>query len=228
MRNAVHEVGLPAIQINLADRYDEIHDNAHKNRDEKDRARRLLLTAGPWLPALVADLALPLTVERQVMFWFPPAQAPERFAPDRMPIYNWEFEPGRSFYGMPELGSGCKIARHHEGESTRPDRVRRTVTPAEVADLRDLVRRYLPGLDGPPRRTAVCLYTNTPDYHFLLDFHPRHRQVLLASPCSGHGFKYASVLGAVLAGLTLHERSEFDLTPFSLARLTAPADSPDA
>ncbi|HXT41120.1 MAG TPA: N-methyl-L-tryptophan oxidase [Candidatus Angelobacter sp.] len=176
-------------------------------------ADQLLLTAGSWIPALLPDLKLPLVVERQVQFWFRPT-APEWFQPDRCPIHIWECEPGRHFYGFPDLGEGVKVAGHHEGEVVNPDTIRRDVSPREVEDMRRVVRRFLPGADGELCSAVVCMYTNTPDQHFHIDWHPAHPQVLVASPCSGHGFKFSSAIGEVLAGLLTGAPCGFDLGLF--------------
>jgi sarcosine oxidase len=182
-------------------------------------ARRLLLTAGAWMSRLLPDLKLPLTVERQVLFWFGPNNHPEPFDPRRCPIYIWEHATNRIFYGFPELGEGVKVGRHHEGEITTPEDLRRDVGPEEVEAMRALLRRFMPTVDGPLQTTAVCMYTNTPDSHFLIDFHPNHPHVLLASICSGHGFKFASAFGEILADLLIEGRSFFDLRLFRLERL---------
>jgi sarcosine oxidase len=178
------------------------------------RARRMILAAGPWLRSLVPDLHLPLTVERQVQFWFAPRHPTDALAPERCPVHLWELADGRYFYGFPDLGHGVKLAMHHGGEVTDPDRVRREVGDDEVAAVRALVRRHVPAADGPLRETAVCLYTNTPDGHFWIDAHPTHRHVLVASACSGHGFKFASAIGEILADLVTRGETEFDLAPF--------------
>jgi sarcosine oxidase len=88
--------------------------------------------------------------------------------------------------------------------------------------MRRLVERYMPAAAGRLREARVCLYTNTPDHHFVIDVHPDHPQVIVASPCSGHGFKFASVVGEILADLATEGRSRFDLAPFSLSRLAIP------
>ena len=193
---------------------------------ERYRAQRLLLCAGAWMAALLTTLRLPLTVERQVLMWFTPQRDARLFHPDHCPIYAVEYAPDRMFYGFPDLGNGVKVARHHEGESTDPERVRRTVAPEEVTGMRDLLRRFLPAADGALQSTAVCLYTNTPDEHFVIDFHPAHPQVLLASPCSGHGFKFAAAIGEVLADLLIGGHRRFDLTPFRLGRWGAATEGP--
>ncbi len=179
-------------------------------------AGQLLVTAGAWAKGLLPGLSLPLTVERQVLFWFAPVDLPALFWPDRCPIYIWEPAPGTHFYGFPDAGTGVKVALHHQGETATPDAVRREVGPEEVTKMRGLLDRYMPLANGPLRDTAVCLYTNTPDHHFLIDCHPAHPQVLIASPCSGHGFKFSSVLGEVLADLLITGKTKFDLSLFRL------------
>jgi len=177
------------------------------------RADRLVFTAGPWIGSLVPELKTVFTVERQVQFWFEP-KAPALFQPNRCPIYLWEHAPDRFFYGFPDLGAGVKVAGHHEGVTTNPDAVGREVAPTEVAAMRSLVQQFLPEANGPLRRTAVCLYTNTSDQHFWIDEHPAHRQVLIASPCSGHGFKFSSAIGEVLCAWVNQEKPRFDLSLF--------------
>ena len=176
-------------------------------------ADQLVLTAGSWIQSLLPDLILPIVVERQIQFWFEPIN-PSAFHPDRCPIHIWEFEPDRHFYGFPYLGEGVKVAGHHEGETVNPDFINRDVAPEEVEAMRALVRQFLPGADGPLRSAVVCMYTNTPDHHFFIDRHPAHPQVLIASPCSGHGFKFSSAIGEVVANLTTTAGSGFDLSLF--------------
>jgi sarcosine oxidase len=178
------------------------------------RARQLLLTAGSWIRSLVPELNLPFTVERQVVYWFAPRADSGNFAPSRCPIHLWETTPREFFYGFPDFGHGVKVAVHHGGELTDPERLRREVAPGEVAAIRELVRRFVPDADGALHSSSVCMYTNTPDEHFWIDRHPEHAQVLIASPCSGHGFKFSPVIGEVLADLLISGQSRFDLGEF--------------
>ena len=180
-----------------------------------------MLAVGAWLIHSLPDLDLSLVIERQVMHWFRPERDPDQFKAGRLPIFVWEFAPGRAWYGLPDFGEGIKIGVHHEGQPTTVDTVRREVTDEDEKAVRTLLERYVPDADGSPIASAVCLYTNTPDRHFLIDWHPAHPDVLIASPCSGHGFKYASALGEVLTDLALEGETSFDLTPFRLSRLTA-------
>jgi sarcosine oxidase len=188
------------------------------------RARRLLLSAGSWLSTLLnpsptqAPLLLPLAVERQVLYWFAPVSQAEQFQANHCPIYIWEYETGRFFYGFPDLGDGVKVAMHHQGEYLDPDQVRREVDAEEIRQMRSVVERFLPSAAGPLRSTAVCIYTNTPDEHFVFDWHPEFPQVLVASPCSGHGFKFSSVIGELAADLLTGKQVPFDLSRFDARR----------
>ena len=186
-------------------------------------AGRLIITAGPWAGAVLAELRLPLAVERNVMYWFNPSDA-SAFLPDRFPIYIYEYERNAFIYGFPQVGrDGVKVAHHHSGQFTMPETIRREVGPEEVARMRRILSRTLPGLSGDLLHTATCMYTNTPDGHFIIDRHPRRSRVTLACGFSGHGFKFASVVGEILAELALdgHTRHPIDL--FRLGRFAATA-----
>jgi sarcosine oxidase len=178
---------------------------------------RLILAAGPWLPELLPGGGPPLSVMRQVMYWFRPGD-PAPFSVGRMPIFIWEWAAERMIYGFPDAGAGFKVARHHEGAIVTPDSVSRTVTGGEVAEMRAIVRECLPGADGEPIETATCLYTNTPDHHFVIGRYPDEPNVLIASPCSGHGFKFATAIGEVLADLAMDRTPGCDLSLFSPLR----------
>jgi len=178
-------------------------------------AKRAIIAAGPWLPSLVRDLPLPLHVERQLAHWFAPARHAERFDADHAPVAIWEFEPGRLFYTIPDVGHGVKIAVHHEGLIVDPDGPRQPPTPEETEMVRDLLARFLPDAAGPLLDRTTCLYTNTPDQHFLIDHHPGLPEVLIASPCSGHGFKFASAVGEAIGEIVLDGRSRRDLSAFT-------------
>ena len=181
------------------------------------RAGKLLVACGAWTTSLVPELGLPLVAQRQVQLWFEALDAGS-FSPERLPIFIWEDEPDRFIYGFPDLGDGIKVARHHEGELTDPGQVRREVTDDDVQPMRAVLARLIPGANGPLLGSAVCLYTNAPDSHFVLGLHPDHPRVLVASPCSGHGFKFSSVLGETMADMLLGATPRFDLGLFRLDR----------
>lgn len=179
---------------------------------------RVALCAGPWLPSLIRDPDLPFWVERQVMHWFTPRLDAELFTPERCPIAMIEYAPDRFFYTLPDSGSGLKAAIHHEGPRADAESVERTVDPRETSRVAELLQRYLPRAAGTHLRAATCLYTNTPDGHFFIAPHLPHEQVLVVSPCSGHGFKFASAIGEAVADLlTGIERP--DVEPFGRQRV---------
>ncbi|HTR77374.1 MAG TPA: N-methyl-L-tryptophan oxidase [Gemmatimonadaceae bacterium] len=180
-------------------------------------AARLVICAGSWVTSLLPELALPLTVERQPVCWFDPLD-PAEFTPNKFPIFIHEYAPGRTWYGFANFGDGVKAALHHQGETTTPQTVRRAVDDAEVATVRGLLERFVPRANGALRSTTVCLYTNAPDEHFILDTHPAHPEVFVASPCSGHGFKFSIAIGELIADELSGEKPRFDLAPFRLAR----------
>lgn len=215
---AVHHgaVLLPNVQV-LG--WDRIADGVEiRTTGETIVARQVVVAAGAWNGQLLAELALPLTIERQVIHWFDPVRFPEYFEPQRMPVSIWELENGTLFYTKPDLGDGVKIGIHHSGLTVDPDAVDRRISDAEDALIYDLLRRFLPFAKGHPRERAVCLYTNTPDAHFIVDRHPSAPEILILSPCSGHGFKFSSVLGEIAADLVTTGSSTFDLSPFALNR----------
>ncbi|MBL0170321.1 MAG: N-methyl-L-tryptophan oxidase [Gemmatimonadaceae bacterium] len=181
-------------------------------------AASLVLSVGAWTRQLVEELALPLVVQRNVLLWFAPVRTPERFTPDAFPIFISEHDPGQMWYGFPDLGDGVKVARHHFGGATHPDSIDRDVSMDEVEGVRAIIRRHIPDADGMLRQTAVCMYTNAPDEHFVIGRHPGHPAVIVASPCSGHGFKFASAIGELLADLATDREPSFDLSLFALDR----------
>lgn len=185
------------------------------------RAARLILAAGPWMRRELTGIWLPLVVERQCTIWFQPLANEGDFEPRRFPVFIWEWSPGRHAYGFPDLGDGVKVAVHHEGAETSPEAVVREVTEEDERRVRSLMRRLLPDADGKRLDGAVCLYTDTPDSHFIIDRHPGDRRVVLASPCSGHGFKFSSAIGEILADLATDIPPPFDLAPFALGRFPA-------
>src|SRR5262245_40089763 len=189
-------------------------------------ADRLVVTAGAWAGRMLAELRLPLEVTRKVLFWFEPA-VPELFRRDRFPIYLAETPEG-FYYGFPMIDArGAKVARHDGGDIVAdPLTVKRDATPGDEADVRRFVQAHLPGADGPRRDANVCLYTLTPDRHFIIDVHPWHPQVVLAAGFSGHGFKFASVVGECLADLAEGAQPTLSLEMFRLARFHSSVNRP--
>ena len=183
-------------------------------------ADRLLISVGPWTKELVKELDLPLIVERQVAFWLEPDESKVSYNSREFPIFAHEFTPGILSYGFPRMPRGVKSSIMHAGELTESPRdVRREVDDDEIEPLRASLRPVVPGLvEAPVLETSVCLFTNTPDHDFIVDFHPEHPQVLISSPCSGHGFKFASVIGEIQADLLISGSTRFDISPFRIDR----------
>lgn len=179
-------------------------------------AATLVLTAGPWLPDLLPGF--PLEVERQAVFWFQPKADTSEFTPYRFPVYLWEVSPGRHFYGFPDVGSGVKSALTHWGRRGSVAALDRSVTDEDLQPVRAFLDRHIPDASGPVVRASVCTYTNTPDGHFLVDQQPDVPWVWLVSPCSGHGFKFASVIGQEVACSVRAGRVTDALMSFRLSR----------
>ena len=186
-------------------------------------AERLVIAGGAWNGELLRDLHLPLTVERQSVFWLEPAREKDSYDSTRFPIYAYEYKPGSICYGFPRLPRGVKASVMHGGETSQhPDRVRRTIDDREAEPLRAALRPVLPELaEAAVRESGVCLFTNTPDHDFIVDFHPGHPQVLISSACSGHGFKFASALGEAQADLLVTGKARLDLSAFRIDRWPA-------
>jgi sarcosine oxidase len=185
------------------------------------RAARLVITAGPWAGRLVPILAPLARPERQIVLWTAPIE-PRHFEVGVFPIFYMEADEGR-FYGLPmHQIPGFKIGKyHHRGEPADPDRPDAACHPEDEAVLREGIRRYFPDADGPTLASQACLFTNTSDEHFIIDRHPDHDRVALAAGFSGHGYKFCSVVGEILADLTLEGGTSWDIDLFRLARLTA-------
>jgi sarcosine oxidase len=189
----------------------------------KVHASRAVLASGPWMPPMLSELGapLPLTVERQLSHWFAPSAHPDLHAPDRCPLSLWENEPGHVFATMADLGDGVKCGVHHFGEVTDPDHVNRDVAPAETEQARKVLSRLMPHAAGASLEGRVCLYTNTPDGHFVIDSFPSAPAIVVGSTCSGHGFKFASATGEALADLAMDRKPCVDLSAFSIGRFAS-------
>jgi sarcosine oxidase len=185
-------------------------------------AARLVLTAGPWAGRLLGRWGSALTVMRQVPQWFG-TRDDRLFRRDVFPIFIAEVPEGH-FYGIPAIDPrGLKVAQHYgAAELPGPEGIGRAVAADDEAPVRAFLRQYLPEADGPRRDASVCTYTLTPDRHFLIDVHPDHPNVALAAGFSGHGFKFAPVVGEVLADLSQAGRTNWPIGMFRVARFAAP------
>lgn len=180
-------------------------------------AGQLVLAAGAWMGALAPTLTTRLAPERQVVGWFE-VEDRDDFAPERFPIFVHEAEEG-TFYGFPEYGvPGMKYGRyHHREERVDPDLMERSVGAEDERALRTGLARYLPTANGAMLRATTCIFTNTADEHFIVARDPSAESVLLLSPCSGHGFKFASVIGEIAADLVTRGHTAHEITRFGLA-----------
>ncbi len=182
-----------------------------------------IVCAGAWLPSLLdAPLAQRFAVHRQTLFWFDVDGPIGAFAPERFPVFIWELPHGRNgVYGFPAIDGargGVKIGTESFAHTTTPDACERTVSEREIDAMHALIEPYLPALSRTCVRAATCLYTVTPDFGFVVDALPGASNVLIASPCSGHGFKHSPAIGEMLAQWAVERRKPDALAPFSFAR----------
>jgi sarcosine oxidase len=183
------------------------------------RARRLAVTAGPWARTMVPALGTLAVPERQVLLWAQPRK-PEHFRLGAFPVFNFEAPEGR-FYGFPVYGiPGFKLGKyHHRGEQVDdPDRMDRECHPEDEEVLREGIRRYFPDADGPTMAMKACLFTNSPDEHFIIDRLPGHPHIAVAAGFSGHGFKFCSVIGEIMTELVVDGATRLDTGLFRLDR----------
>ena len=168
---------------------------------------RLILAPGAWALSLFKIDWLPLEVEPQVLYWFEPAGGSEPFAPDRFPIYIWDLGHGVQFYGFPADDRGyVKVAFFRSPH-------------IEERAMRSALASCLPALaNGRLIESVSCKYTLTPDHHFVIGHHPDYPNVVLASPCSGHGYKFASVIGEILADLATSGATRHPISLFAPSR----------
>jgi sarcosine oxidase len=182
-------------------------------------AERLVVTAGAWSQE-VAGLPDGLVgAVRQALAWFQPT-TPELFTPERLPVFNLMLD-GEHFYGFPAFGiPGFKLGRYdHFGQGGDPDAVSREPTRDDEAPLREFAARYFPDGAGPTLALKTCLFEPTPDEHFLIDRHPDTEAAIVAAGFSGHGFKFCSVIGEILADLAVDGETRHDIGLFRLGRL---------
>ena len=185
-----------------------------------DGAAHLVITTGPWIGEFVPDLRLPLTVEREVPMWFRTTVDPASVGADRLPVWVLR-DADAFFYGVPyDPELGLKVSIHHWGTFVDPETVVREVGDAEVERVRAYLRERMPAANGELVDAKVCLYTNTPDETFVIDRHPAAPGVAYASACSGHGFKFAPVIGEILADLGTTGSTSHDIERFRASRFS--------
>ncbi len=163
-------------------------------------ADRLYITAGPWATRALAAMGLPLHVRRKTLWWLG-VDHPATFSPERFPVFIADSGSGE-IYGFPVMDQfGLKIADHSGGDPCDPDTVDRTARDDEAAHVVAAAKSLFPSVNGRVQRSAVCLYTMTPDTHFIIDRMPGHPNVVIGCGFSGHGFKFAPAIGEHLVEL---------------------------
>jgi sarcosine oxidase len=186
------------------------------------RADKIIVSAGAWFPKLVGgQFETLLRVYRQVINWFDVDGDASLYTPQHFPVFIWELaDLEHGVYGFPVIdGSGVKVANEQYAETTSPDAVARAVSPEEIADMHArAVAANIKGLSARSTKTTVCLYTVTPDAGFIIDHWPQSDRVILASCCSGHGFKHSAAIGELLADMAENRAPAVDPAPFRLAR----------
>jgi sarcosine oxidase len=176
-----------------------------------------IVALGAWVKALLPQFAVPIRITRQVMAWFEPAD-PAPLRAGRLPVFLMESRHG-IHYGFPLRSGAIKIAKHHHrDQSVDPDSYDRTVSAEDERLIRAALAEHLPAANGRLIKAKTCLYTMTPDGDFIIDRLPGAPQIVVASPCSGHGFKFAPAIGDILADLATTGATGQDVSRFALAR----------
>jgi len=197
------------------------HVEVHFDDGGMIEAGSAIVAAGSWIGDVVPELGKVMHLTRQPLMWFNPVQK-ALVQPDRMPVFFFQSQ-GALTYGLPDVcGTGVKAASHmNEGDIAFPDQPRAEVSDEEKRRLHSILARYLPAAAGEITRTSVCVYTRSPDEHFVLGCHPNAPQIVLASPCSGHGFKFSSIFGEILADLATRRTTSWPIGLFRPDRYIA-------
>jgi sarcosine oxidase len=183
-------------------------------------AGQLVICPGAWAPQLLAEFGIPITIERQVLYWLDPVGGTDTFVDH--PIFIAEDTDGMQIYGFPAIdgpNGGVKVAFFRKGIVCTPDTIDRTVHDHEISEMRDRVAQLVPALDGRCLHSATCMYSNTPDEHFVIARHPDCANITVACGFSGHGFKFVPVVGEILADLAIDGATGHPISLFDPKRL---------
>jgi sarcosine oxidase len=193
---------------------------------ENVRVGHAVVCAGPWLPDLISMPGCALEIERQVITWFRSA-AEASFAPNRFPAFVRELADGTIGFGIPDMGDGfVKVGIHHgDGEIVHPDSMDRSVQRRDYETTESFAAAHIDGLLPAVAKSMVCLYTNSPDSHFIVGQVPGVPNVTIVSPCSGHGFKFTPLIGEIAADLALKGGTDYAIEMFSPNRFALSAAS---
>ncbi len=214
-------------EINLNEKVEKIvplADGSVKVQTDKAEywAERAIVTSGPWITEFFPEYSSIFRIYRQVLYWFDVQDSIEEFLPENCPVYIVAGVDGKGIYGFPAIdgpNGGIKVSFEEYKTETTPATADLQITNAEIERAYEkYISTYLLGLSRECIKAVSCLYTVTPDSGFVIDFHPEHPQIIIGSPCSGHGFKHSAAIGEALADLAIDSKSRFDLDPFRLRR----------
>jgi sarcosine oxidase len=185
------------------------------------RARSLVLTLGPWFAGAMREAGVPLEVQRNVQLWFDPVE--KLYDAHAFPAFLLERDSlPAPLYGFPDFGDGVKAAFHGHGRFVEPDAIDREIDAArDVAPVAQALDQWMPGAASRYREGKACMYALTPDRHFIVDRHPRDSRVVLCGGFSGHGFKFAPVIGEIASQLALDGGTPHDIAFLSLHRFAS-------
>lgn len=214
-----HALGAELLFETPVRRIEPLHDSVRiHTADRTYEAGKLILTGGAWMGKLLSALALDLSLQptrEQIVFFQP--RDPDLFTPERCPVFI--FHSPTWFYGLPDVdGSGVKVGIHGNNDPCDPDQVNRTPDGAYIERVAAWTRQHLPLAAGEVKEARICLYTMTPDEHFVIDQHPAYPQIVFGAGFSGHGFKFGNLIGKLLADMALGNPISYDLSLFSVAR----------
>ena len=190
-------------------------------------ANKVIVSAGPWITEIFPEYTDLFKVYRQVLYWFDlPENSPTEYLPENFPVFIFVGTGENDIYGFPAIdgsNGGLKVAFEEYVTDTTPEKINREITEEETKRAYNkYIARHLPELNNKCVKAAACLYTVTSDSRFVIDTHPEHLNIIIASPCSGHGFKHSAAIGEALSELAINGKSNFDLSAFKISRFTKP------
>ncbi len=196
------------------------------------RAEKLIISAGAWIKDFIEKPHQDLfKIYRQVFYWFDIADSFENFKLGNFPIFMWQFGRWENdyVYGFPAIDGqfgGFKLATETYFETTDPDQVSRQVSPAEIAEIHETyIENRILGVSKKCVKTDICLYTVTPKARFIIDKLPKNKRIIVASPCSGHGFKHSAAIGEILSELAMTGKSKLDISAFAFKKFEQGAET---
>ncbi|NCG34418.1 MAG: N-methyl-L-tryptophan oxidase [Dehalococcoidales bacterium] len=182
-------------------------------------SEKLIFSSGAWIKNLLPKLNLPIKIERQVLFWFDPKKNREKFEYKFMPNTGWDLDNGLEFYTQPNIENyGFKVAMHHNGNFIKSENLNRQSNIEDLTTIRNFLEEFIPDANGELLNSTVGVYTDTPDLDFIIDFYLNDENIIICSPCSGHGFKFTPAIGEICSNLVVDKSSKFDLSEFSVNR----------